>query len=334
MGSKREYEEKQRHGTLDLPVGLHKLNYPEGTDIIFYLHWHQEFEFLILTKGEILFTIEDREYRLSKGDCVFINSNMLHSAKTVNRQACSFIALDFSYEALDADYHSAFAKKYIRPILSGKYIFEEFLPAKPSNDTSMHKITGEKQTIPEISEWIQGFSKMEQINWQKLVCYHLAQISRCPEHELEPYHLFVKTHLLSIWNEMYTHGRPKRKNQFEDNATSERLAPVVKYMKENYAYEISLAQLAQLIPMSEGQFCRVFKQNMKMSPMQYLLRYRILQSCHLLQETEKKIGEIANLTGFNNISYFNKVFLKIIGCTPKEYRNNVTQTSHPDNTNR
>lgn len=54
------------------------------------------------------------------------------------------------------------------------------------------------------------------------------------------------------------------------------------------------------------------------------MRYRILQSCHLLQETDKKIGEIANLTGFNNISYFNKVFLKTIGCTPKEYRNSIT----------
>ena len=75
-------------------------------------------------------------------------------------------------------------------------------------------------------------------------------------------------------------------------------------MKENYAFEVSLADLANLIPMSEGQFCRVFKQQMKVSPMQYLLRYRILQSCRLLQDTEKKIGEIANLTGFNNISYF------------------------------
>ena len=47
-------------------------------------------------------------------------------------------------------------------------------------------------------------------------------------------------------------------------------------------------------------------------------------SLTISQETDKKIGEIANLTGFNNISYFNKVFLKTIGCTPKEYRNSVS----------
>ena len=57
MGSKKEYEEKQRHGTVALPVGLHKMEYPEGTDVIFYLHWHQEFEFLVLTKGQIVFNM-------------------------------------------------------------------------------------------------------------------------------------------------------------------------------------------------------------------------------------------------------------------------------------
>ena len=61
MGSKKLYEEKQRHGTAELPIGLHQMEYPEGTDAIFYLHWHQEFEFLVVTKGNIIFNIEDRE---------------------------------------------------------------------------------------------------------------------------------------------------------------------------------------------------------------------------------------------------------------------------------
>lgn len=60
MGRKKEYEEKQRHGTAELPLGLHKMEYPDGTDAIFYLHWHQEFEFLVVTRGMILFTIEER----------------------------------------------------------------------------------------------------------------------------------------------------------------------------------------------------------------------------------------------------------------------------------
>lgn len=291
MSGKKIYEEKQRHGTVEFPVGLHKMEYPEGTDVIFYLHWHKEFELLVLTKGEIVFTIEDREYVLHTGDTVFINSNLLHSAKTVDKKACSFYAIVFSYEALEDDLHSAFAKKYIRPLLHGKYSFREFLPLEK--------------------------------DWHGELLSLLAEISRCPEHDLAKHELLVKSRLYCVWYLMYEHGQKIRKDQLEESEISERLIPVIAYIKENYAFEVSLADLAKLIPMSEGQFCRVFKQQMKVSPMQYLLRYRILQSCRLLQDTEKKIGEIANLTGFNNISYFNKVFLKTIGCTPKEYRASV-----------
>lgn len=324
MGSKKEFEEKRRHGTVELPVGLHKVEYPEGTDVIFYLHWHRELEFLVLTKGNVLFTIEDREYELHVGDCVFINSNLLHSAKTMDGHACSFFAVVFSYEVLEDDIHSAFAKRYIRPVLSGKYLLPEYLPGNSVREQEEAKFPV-PAGIPEIDEFPNRFADigMNTLSWQREVIFLLAQISRCPEHELEPYALLVKSRLLSVWDLMYHHGKKSPKNQLDEAGSSERLAPVVRYMKENYAYEITLAELAALIPMSEGQFCRVFKQNMKMSPMQYLMRYRILQSCHLLQETEKKVGEIANLTGFNNISYFNKVFLKTIGCTPKEYRSSV-----------
>lgn len=322
MGNKKGYEEKQRHGTVELPVGLHKMEYPEGTDAIFYLHWHQEFEFLVLTKGEILFTIEEREYILHPGDCVFINSNLLHSAKTLGGQPCSFFAVDFSYEALEDDMHSRFAKKYILPVLQGKYEFQEFLPVE-GEDYSHPELAAARDGIVEIDGFIDRFSDRKHMPWQREVIWYLAQIGQCPEHKLAPHELLIRSRLLCVWNLMYAQGRAVKKNQMEEHTTSERLRPVIDYIKKNYAYEISLMELAELLPMSEGQFCRVFKQHMKISPMQYLMRYRILQSCRLLQDTDKKIGEIANLTGFNNISYFNKVFMKIIGCTPKEYRSNV-----------
>lgn len=294
MGRKKEYEEKEKHGTVQFPVGLHKLTYPAGTDVIFYIHWHQEFEFLVLTEGKVLFTIEDREYLMSPGDIVFINSNYLHMAKSVCDGVCSFYAVDFSYQVLNEDIHSIFSKKYIRPVLNDKFIFPEFMPLCDDNEKE----------------------------WQKDIRKYLHEIDECPEHELEPFELMIRSRIFAIWDIMTKNGTRAHKDDYIENRYSERLEPVIKYIKENYAYEISLAELAGILPMSEGQFSRVFKQTMKMSPIQYLMRYRILQSCKLLQDTDKKIGEIANLSGFNNISYFNRVFLNTIGCTPKEYRDN------------
>lgn len=294
MSRKKEYEEKEKHGTAQFPVGLHKLEYPADTDVMFYVHWHQEFEFLVLTEGKVLFTIEDREYVMNPGDIVFINSNYLHMAKNICGGVCSFYAIDFSYHVLNEDIHSIFSKKFIRPILNDKYVFPEFMPVSEDEDKC----------------------------WQKDIRNYLHEIGECPEHELEPFELMIRSRILAIWDILDKNCVRAQKDNDIENRYSERLEPVISYIKENYAYEITLGELAAILPMSEGQFSRVFKQTMKLSPIQYLMRYRILQSCKLLQDTEKKIGKIANLSGFNNISYFNRVFLNTIGCTPKEYREN------------
>lgn len=294
MSRKKEYEEKEKHGTAQFPVGLHKLEYPADTDVMFYVHWHQEFEFLVLTEGKVLFTIEDREYVMNPGDIVFINSNYLHMAKNICGGVCSFYAIDFSYHVLNEDIHSIFSKKFIRPILNDKYVFPEFMPVSEDEDKC----------------------------WQKDIRNYLHEIGECPEHELEPFELMIRSRILAIWDILDKNCVRAQKDNDIESRYSERLEPVISYIKENYAYEITLGELATILPMSEGQFSRVFKQTMKLSPIQYLMRYRILQSCKLLQDTEKKIGEIANLSGFNNISYFNRVFLNTIGCTPKEYREN------------
>ena len=294
MSRKKEYEEKEKHGTAQFPVGLHKLEYPADTDVMFYVHWHQEFEFLVLTEGKVLFTIEDREYVMNPGDIEFINSNYLHMAKNICGGVCSFYAIDFSYHVLNEDIHSIFSKKFIRPILNDKYVFPEFMPVSEDEDKC----------------------------WQKDIRNYLHEIGECPEHELEPFELMIRSRILAIWDILDKNCVRAQKDNDIESRYSERLEPVISYIKENYAYEITLGELAAILPMSEGQFSRVFKQTMKLSPIQYLMRYRILQSCKLLQDTEKKIGEIANLSGFNNISYFNRVFLNTIGCTPKEYREN------------
>ena len=276
MSRKKEYEEKEKHGTAQFPVGLHKLEYPADTDVMFYVHWHQEFEFLVLTEGKVLFTIEDRKYVMNPGDIVFINSNYLHMAKNICGGVCSFYAIDFSYHVLNEDIHSIFSKKFIRPILNDKYVFPEFMPVSEDEDKC----------------------------WQKDIRNYLHEIGECPEHELEPFELMIRSRILAIWDILDKNCVRSQKDNDIESRYSERLEPVISYIKENYAYEITLGELAAILPMSEGQFSRVFKQTMKLSPIQYLMRYRILQSCKLLQDTEKKIGEIANLSGFNNISYF------------------------------
>lgn len=292
MAQHKLYEERMLHRTAQLPIALHQLDYPKGTDMVFYLHWHKEFEFLVVTKGCIEFTIEDRAYLLTPGDLVFINSNFYHSAKAFEKNNCAFFALDFSYEFLHEDLHTPFSRKYIRPVLDGKLLLPECI--------RMNSATP--------------------LNWQLQTLQLLKDINALGEENLAYHELLVKGRIYTIWELFYSHAVLKNKEEEKDTIMKDRLKPVIDYMKKNYSYEITLAELSAILPMSEGQFCRIFKAAMKVSPFQYLMRYRIMKSLSLLIETDKKIGEIANLSGFNNISYYNKVFYKTIGCTPKEYR--------------
>lgn len=324
MARKKEYEEKQKHGTVEVPVGLHKMHYPQGTDVIFYLHWHPEFEILMVTEGRIHFVIEDRTYLLEEGEAVFINSNLLHSARTVDGEACSFFAVDFHYQLLHEDIHSTFARKYINPVLEGKVIFPEFISEKRPEAFCREELHNPKYKRKSLENTMRLDGEIQDRldHWQETILQLLTNLNACPEHDVNTFELLMRSHVMAMWDLLNRHSAHIHRGADGDPRGFGRLEPVISYMQKNYAYEMTLSELAGILPMSEGQFCRVFKQTMQMSPMQYLMRYRILQSCRLLQDTDKKIGEIANLSGFNNISYFNKVFLQTIGCTPKEYRNN------------
>ena len=292
MNYEKLYEEHIMHQTVELPIALHLLDYPDGTDNLFYLHWHKEFELLVVTKGCIEFTIQDRIYKLGVNDGVFISSGIKHSAKALNQKHCCFFALDFSYEFLEPDIHTHFAREYIRPLLEGHLIFPEFIHLDPSSPN----------------------------HWQSQIIYYLHEINNCANTHLMSHELMVKTRIYQIWELLFQHATHSSNKLIPNLAHQNRLAPVLDFIHENYADEMTLTHLSNLLPMSKAQFCRVFKETMKVSPFQYIMRYRILKSCNLLLETNKKIGEIANLSGFNNISYYNKIFLKIIGCSPKQYR--------------
>ncbi|WP_083461380.1 helix-turn-helix domain-containing protein [Cellulosilyticum ruminicola] len=78
--------------------------------------------------------------------------------------------------------------------------------------------------------------------------------------------------------------------------------------------------MAYAFHISQGQLCRFFKGMTQMSVIEYLNYYRISKSIQLLDSTDKQISEIALDVGFNNISYYNKIFKYYIHMTPMVYR--------------
>ena len=93
-------------------------------------------------------------------------------------------------------------------------------------------------------------------------------------------------------------------------------------MEEHPEQEHTLDALAALVGMSKYAFCRLFREAKGVTPFTYLLRLRIQQAKYLLiSERSLKIAQIAEMTGFHDVSYFCAVFKKTEGITPSAFRN-------------
>ena len=95
------------------------------------------------------------------------------------------------------------------------------------------------------------------------------------------------------------------------------------YLRENFKMQISAEDLAGRIFLSKDYFSKLFKNVTNMPVSAFLQKTRIEEACKMLASTDRKIGDIAEDCGFNDIKFFYTVFKKQIGTTPAQYRNNI-----------
>ena len=98
----------------------------------------------------------------------------------------------------------------------------------------------------------------------------------------------------------------------------------MKYVEEHYADTITIADMAALTFYSKSHFMKFFKDHMDMGFTEYLNDYRLSMAARLLAASGLSVLEIATRTGFDNLSYFNRLFKRKYGQTPREYRKTLT----------
>ena len=99
-----------------------------------------------------------------------------------------------------------------------------------------------------------------------------------------------------------------------------RVNKVCTHLQHHFHEAITLKQVADLVFMSESNFCKFFKKATGTTFSDYLNDLRINEACHLLLSTEDTVGKIAQDSGFESLSYFNRVFLKKKQMTPSGFR--------------
>ncbi|CAI6066936.1 AraC family transcriptional regulator [Cohnella sp. JJ-181] len=93
-----------------------------------------------------------------------------------------------------------------------------------------------------------------------------------------------------------------------------------RYMEENYPFDVTLETLANLTYTNPYHFIHVFKAETGMSPIQYLIRYRVEVAKQYLETTRLPMAEIAEKVGYKSETYFQNLFKKTTGVSPGKYR--------------
>ena len=106
---------------------------------------------------------------------------------------------------------------------------------------------------------------------------------------------------------------------------SRRIAKVCEYIDQNLDKDLSLAEVAALVNMSESAFSHFFKKRTGLSYINYVNNQRIAKACTLLSDTTLSASEICYDCGFNNKSNFIRIFRKKKNMTPIEYRKYIGQ---------
>lgn len=122
-----------------------------------------------------------------------------------------------------------------------------------------------------------------------------------------------------------TNELPDRAEEMEENfAENIRMNAVTEYIRtyieKHYMEDISLQEVAGNLNYSDAYFCKLFKQCFDKSFVVYLSEYRIQQAKQLLEDVSINIKDISTKVGYRDSNYFAKVFKRMAGVTPSEYR--------------
>ena len=97
---------------------------------------------------------------------------------------------------------------------------------------------------------------------------------------------------------------------------------VIAYMGDHLKESLTLRQLAREAGLSESYLNVVFKECIRRAPMDYYINMKMDQACRLLCTTDLRVCQVAGQLGYDNQYYFSRAFKKVMGLSPKAYKEN------------
>lgn len=283
-----EYESSQEtksHGHDNFPFNIYLCSIPLDFTVV-PAHWHNDMEIIYIKKGKGIITVDLIPFEVSSGDIVVVPPGQLHSIEQLSDCSMEYENIIFQLSMLMVPQGDTCTEKFFQPLMQGKILFGNYYsPNAP--------------LYPVLSDCL---------NTMDDICRTFAP----------GYQLAIKGQLFSFFYGLtasVTAPLPKRNHKSLD-----RLKDILKYVETNYHEKITIADAAKICGFSESHFMKFFKANMAVSFTDYLNDYRLTMAARLLISSSDSIVNIAAETGFENLSYFNRIFKRKYQCTPTVFR--------------
>jgi len=275
-----------------LPFEIPKPNndaliYQEDYELVFYdkLHQHNEIQISLLEKGNGTLFIGDSVSNYATGEIFIIGSNVPHAFKSEKNvtEKSKMLSLFFTRDSFGTQF----------------FDLKEFESLQSFFEKSKYgfKVLSHQNEIIEVFLQLKKASKIDRF----LLLIELLKIIAQSEKQTLSNFLYQK--------------------KLTDNE-GKKMRAVFEFTTNNAHQEIELKDVANIANMTKNAFCKYFKKRTNKTYFSFLTELRIENSCRLLRsQNEYSVAEIAHLSGFQNISNFNRKFKELKKTTPLKYRN-------------
>lgn len=246
-------------------------------------HWHNELEFVYAQCGDVSIDVGESHIILHTGQGIMINSKALHRFRS-----------------------------------EGDAIIPNFL-FQPSFIAPAESLIYEKYVAPILSSSLEYIVFQESIAWQSDVLTVIKNIIALQDSGCHR-EISVSMQIQQLWLLLLENVPFKPSDNKAAVISRTRLQLMMQYIHAHYSENISLEDIADAAAVGKSTALRIFQDGIKITPVNYLIKYRLKQAALMLAGTRKKAAVISIETGFNNLDHFCRSFKKTYGITPTEYR--------------
>lgn len=287
MNEYQNYRENVFHTSAEFPYNTYICSIPlDFTQVP--LHWHDEMELIVIKRGTGTVSVNLTDISVSAGNIVLVLPGQLHAIRQKDHCSMEYENILLDPSMLICGEQDLCAAQYIRPLTCGDLPTETVLtPALP----------------------------------------YYTDIAACIEHidrlcDMHPdgYQLAIKGWLFQLFYYLVQNQKNSAPSSRPNAKSLEKIKAILRYVEDHYSEPVTIDDMARVTHYSKSHFMKFFRQHMGTSFIEYLNTYRLTIAARLLTTTDSSILEVAEQSGFENLSYFNRLFRRKYQQTPGQFR--------------